>query len=260
MLWLPLAAAAAENAAQIRDLHIQVAGAPTSTVDRKLMVGENFSFTLNENWTLSLDLTTTFPTSPQHHVVSLSSGVFSVSSPLNFKSGHLTLALTPVRLRKLYKHSAVYDLRLMVADHRLAAPLFWSVARVDYETWGEVVDNFTDTEWDFEPPPKTPSPLLTNVFSALMFVPFGLLLVLLVRNGINFGYFPRAPFDALVSLAFVAGLGAFFAFFHHFWKHVTFEKMCVYVLAFIAGLAPLLRGALKGRAKMVASDAKSKSE
>jgi hypothetical protein len=148
----------------------------------------------------------------------------------------------------------------MVADYQLAAPLFWSVARVDYETWGEVVDNFADTEWDFEPPPKTPSPLLTKVFSTVMFIPFGLLLILLVRNGINFGDFPRAPFDALVSLALVAGLGAFFPFFHHFWKHITFEKMCVYVLAFIAALAQLLRGPLKGRAKMVARDAKPKSD
>jgi hypothetical protein len=65
------AAAAAKDAAQIRDLHIQVTDAPTSTVDRKLTVDENFSLTLNEDWTLFIDLATTFSTSPKHHIVSL---------------------------------------------------------------------------------------------------------------------------------------------------------------------------------------------
>jgi ABC-type microcin C transport system permease subunit YejB len=89
-----------------------------------------------------------------------------------------------------------------------------------------------------------------------MFVPFAILVVMLVANGSNFGYFPRVPLDVLVSIAVVAGLGAFFV---HFWLHVTFEQMCVYVLAFVAALGSLLRGTLKGRAKMVARDARSKT-
>jgi hypothetical protein len=228
-----------------------VIGAGDTTVEKKLNIGENMPFGLNDNWTLSLDFAKIFQTSPKHHVVALESGVFSVSSALNFKAEYLTLALAPTRL---HKHSAVYDLRLIVADQRVAAPLFWSVARVEYETWGEFVKTFADTEWDFEPPPKTPSPLLTKVFTGLMFVPFAVLVVMLVANGINFGYFPRAPLDVLVSITFVAGLGAFFV---HFWLHVTFEQMCVYVLVFVATLGPLLRGALKRGSKMVARDARS---
>jgi hypothetical protein len=258
--WLLAAAVVAEDAVEIRDLYLQVVGPNSSLLDKHLTVGENLSFALNENWTLSLDLTTTFLTQPKHQIVALESGVFSVSFLLNFKNGHLTYALAPLKLKKLYKHSGVYNLRIMISDRRLKAPLFWHVGTVEYETWGEVVDNFTDTEWDFEPPPKTPNQLLTRVFTGLMFVPFVILLMLLGINGINFGYFPTSPLDALISLAFVIGLAAFFAFFVHFWKYITFEKMCVYVLAFIVALAPFLRGALTGRAKMVARDDNPKND
>jgi hypothetical protein len=103
---------------------VQVIGGGNTTVEQKLTVGENMPFGLNANWTFSLDLATTFQTSPKHSVVALESGVFLVFSALNVKAGHLTIALAPTRLRKLHKHSAVYDLRLMVADQRLAAPLF----------------------------------------------------------------------------------------------------------------------------------------
>jgi hypothetical protein len=260
LAWILTTAAVAVDAVEIRHLHIHVTDGSNSILDRKIEVGEKVSFELNENWTLSLDLTTTFLSQPRSQVVAIESGVFSVSSPLNFKNGHLTFSFTPAKLRKLYKHSDVYNLKIMVADHRLDSPLFWWVGRIDYTTWGEVVENFTDTEWDFEPPPKTPSPLLTKVFTGLMVVPFAILLLLLGVNGINFGYFPNSPIDALISLVFVAGLGFFFAFFVHFWKYVTFEKMCVYLLGFIAALGPLLRGALRGRAKMVARDAHPKTD
>jgi hypothetical protein len=239
-------------------LTLQVLNHSRGVFEKKLTpVSPPYSFTLNENFTLSLSLAGPFTSAPKHHVVVLESGIYSVSVPFIFKSPALTASLPPVKLRKLYKHSGTYNLRIMVSDRSLQAPLLWHAGIVAYEANGEVVDNFTDVEWDFEPPPKTPGRFLTQVFSLLMFVPFGILLILLLINGVNCGYFPNSFFGAIVSLSFVAGLGAFFAFFVYFWKYVTFEDMFKYLLVILPGLGILLRGALGGRAKMVAKYARS---
>jgi hypothetical protein len=216
----------------------------------KLSPPEATSLSLNENLTLQLALTTTFRSIPKHHVCVIESGIYSVSSPFSYKDKQLTIAFAPSKLRKLYKHAAVYNLRLAVADPSLPAPLFWNVGTIDYETWGEVFDNFTDVDWDFQPDPKTPNPFLTFVFTLVMFVPFGIFLLLLLLNGVNCGYFPRSLLDAGVSLAFVICLGGFFAFFVYFWKFLTFEEMCRDLLGIVPVLGVLLRGALVVRAKL----------
>jgi hypothetical protein len=237
----------------VTGLTLEVRNSTHGILQKKLSLNASpFSFELDENHTLSLTVASTFTSAPKHHVVALESGPYSVSTVLNFKGGALSIALTSAKLRKLYKHSGKYNLRLAIADPLLEAPILWHVAVVDYIALGEVVDNFTDVEWDFTPPPKTPNPLLTTIFTYLMFVPLVVLLGLLLANGVNCGYFPRSFFDAIVSLAFVAGLGAFFAFFVYFWRYVTFEEMFKYLLGIVPLLGILLRGALGGRAKMAA--------
>jgi hypothetical protein len=251
-------ARAFSDASPISKLSIQILDGSKTVSEADLAPPERTSLALNENLTLQLVLATTFRAAPKHQVCVLESGVYSVSSPFSFKERKLSLALHPSKLRKLYKHAAVYNLRIAISDSALSEPFLWEVGTINYETWGEVFDNFSDVEWDFQPDPKTPNALLTFVFTLVMFVPFGVFLLLLLLNGVNCGYFPRSPFDAIVSLAFVIGLGGFFGFFVYFWKFVTFEEMCKDLLVIVPVLGLLLRGALVGRAKMEASHSDQK--
>ena len=185
---------------------------------KELQIGESTTFDLTENQTLSLKLQTQFKSTPKSQVCVLELGVHSVTSLFNFRNGYLTLAFTPKKLSKLYKHSGVYDLKLMINDKVLNSPFFWNIAKVNFIANNEVVDNFTDVEWDFQPPKPTPKPIITQFFTIMMVVAFVILLFLLFANGINCGYFPHNFIDAVFSLAFVASLGAFFVFFVYFWK------------------------------------------
>ena len=247
LVWLVTAALCATPT--VSSLSLRVANSSSTEFSAQLKPGDATAFDLNENHTLHVELATTFTAPPKVHVVALECGSYSVSFPFTFRQGKLSIAFTPLKLRKLYKHAEVYNLRLLVSDPQLKAPLFWDVAKVTYITDGEVVDNYEDVEWDFQPPVKTPSGFVVRVFTLIMFVPFAVLLVLLLANGCNCGYFPRS-IEAVISLAFVAGLGAFFAFFIYFWRYVTFEEMFKYLLVIVPVLGILLRGALVGRAKM----------
>jgi hypothetical protein len=244
--------------ASITLLTLEVLNQSQRILSHKLNPGAPaFPFSLNENHTLALYLKSNFSSSPKHAIMAIESGVYSVTYPFVFKDRILSIVLAPPKLRKLHKHSGKYNLRIVVSDSLMAQPVIWHAGIVGYEANGEVVDNFTDVEWDFTPPPKTPNPMLTEVFTWLTLVPFVILLVLLLVNGVNCGYFPRGFVDAIFSLAFVAALGAFFAFFLYFWKYLTFEDMCKCLLGIAPVLGILLRGALGARAKMVAKDAKS---
>ena len=139
----------------------------------------------------------------------------------------------------------------MVSDESMDSPLFWNVAKVNFVANGEVFDNFTDVEWDFQPPKQTPKVIVTQVFNILMFVPFLILVVLLLINGINCGYFPRNFFYAILSLAFVVAFGGFLAFFVYFWKYIHFEDMIKYTFIALLILGVLLHFALIGRNKEV---------
>lgn len=238
-------------AARIGELTMKVHTGSTVAELRTLKAGETAELDLSENQTLSLALETNFAAAPKNSVAVLESGAHAVTSPFNYRSGSLTLAFTPTKLRRLYKHSGMYDLRLMVSDSAMDAPLFWSVAKVNFIANNEVVDNYTDVEWDFQPPKATPKAAVTRIFSALMFVPFLLLIVLLLANGVNCGYFPHNIFYAAMSLAFVAALGGFLAFFVYFWRYIHFEDMLRYMLGAMLILGVLLRFALVGRSKEV---------
>jgi hypothetical protein len=106
--------------------------------------------------------------------------------------------------------------------------------------------------WDCQPDPKTPYPFLTFVFTLVMFVSFGIFLLLLPLRGFNWGYFPRSLFDAIFSMGFAASLGAFFGFFVYFRKYVTFEEICIYLLVPVPVLGIRLPRALIERANVEA--------
>lgn len=249
LLWLAASSFCAR--AVLSSVQLNVTDQGANVFAQQLKPGETASFDLNENYTLKLELSTTFSTPPKSHAVVFEGGAHSVSFPLSFRQGRLSIVFTPHKLYRLYKHAGSYNIRVMVADPSMDRPIFWHVAVVNYITENEVVDDFTDVEWDFQPPPRTPSAFVTRVFTLVMFVPFGVLMVLLLANGCNLGYFPRS-IEALWSLLFVSGLAGFFAFFIYFWRYVTFEEMFKYLLVIVPVLGILLRGALVGRAKMAA--------
>ncbi|KAH0786355.1 dolichyl-diphosphooligosaccharide--protein glycosyltransferase subunit 2 [Histomonas meleagridis] len=235
----------------IEGLSLTVQQGSTTVEKKELGVGETTSFDLTENQTLSLKLQTQFKSTPKNQVCVLELGVHSVTSVFNFRNGFLTLSFTPKKLQKLYKHSGVYDLKLMINDKVLDSPFFWNIAKVNFIANNEVVDNFTDVEWDFQPPKPTPKPIITQLFTIMMIGAFVILIILLFVNGINCGYFPHNFVDAILSLAFVVSLGAFFVFFVYFWKYITFVDMLKYILCAFVVLGTLLRFALVGRNKMV---------
>ena len=247
LFWL--AASSFCATAQLSSLQLDVTDQTETVFTTQLKPGETAKLDLNENHTFKLDLATTFLAAPKSHVVVFEAGAHSVSFPMSFRQGHLSIVFTPLKLRRLYKHPGLYNVRVMVADPAMERPMFWHVAVVNYITENEVVDNFTDVEWDFQPPAKTPSAFLTRLFTLIMVVPFFVLIVLLLANGLNCGYFPRSV-EALFSMLFTVALGAFFAFFVYFWRYVTFEEMFKYLLVIVPVLGLLLRGALVGRAKM----------
>ncbi|OHT03158.1 hypothetical protein TRFO_06832 [Tritrichomonas foetus] len=214
--------------------------------------GQTTDIELTENQTLALSLETTLKKAPKHSACTLELGMHSIASTFSYTNGKLQLKFTPLRLAKLYKHSGKYSLSILVADDQLEKPFLWNVGTVNFIANNEVVDNFTDVEWDFQPPPATPPAIITYVFTLLMFAPFALLLILLLVNGINCGYFPRNFIDAIFSLAFVGCLGAFFYYFVVFWKSIHFEDMLKSLIPISVVLGVLLRRALIGRAKMVA--------
>ena len=249
-----LAASCFCGSTALSSLSLQVVHGSDIVYQAKLNLGEKTAFDLNENHTLRVQLETRFESAPKSHVIVFEQGTHSVSFPFNFRQGQMTFAFAPSKLKKLYKHGGPYSLRLMVADPSMEHPVFWTVADVNYITENEVVDNFTDVEWDFQPAPRTPPPLVTKVFTILMIVPFVILIFLLLVNGCNLGYFPKSFFDAIASLLFVIALGCFFVFFVYFWRALTFETMFKYLLVIVPVLGLLLRRALIGRAKMAIKD------
>ena len=128
---------------------------------------------------------------------------------------------------------------------------FREIGTVDFIANGEVVDNWTDVEWDFQQPHKDPADSLINLFSMLMYAPLVILVLLLLVNGINCGYFPHNPIYALFSLAFVGAFGAFLYYFLIFWREIHFEDMLKQLCLILPVLGILLFFALQGRAKMV---------
>lgn len=234
--------------------------------DEKLSLGETTSFNLTENETLSLSLATDFAEAPSYTSCVLELGSHAVTSTFKYqKSKSLVADFTPIKLKKLYKHSGKYQLSLLVSDQSSEKPFTWKIGTVDFIANNEVVDNFTDVEWDFQPPPATPKLLITETFNLLMLLPFAILIILLLINGINCGYFPRNFIDAIFSLAFVVCLGAFFGYFYIFWKDIYFEDMIKSLVPISLVLGFLLRRALIGRKKMIVrssqrEDAKPKSE
>lgn len=245
----------------IGKLQIKIKQGNFVSSETELDIGETTNLNLSENETLSLTLSTKFTTAPKHTACSLELGPHSLSFSFQFvNSKALQLSFTPPKLKRLYKHSGNYSLSLLVADKQLENPLIWKVGTVNFIANNEVVDNFTDVEWDFQPPPVTPKPIITKVFSLLMLAPFALLIILLLANGINFGYFPHNFIDAIFSLAFVVGVGAFFYYFYIFWKQIHFEDMIKSLVPISLVLGFLLRRALIGRKKMVIQSQKVKEE
>lgn len=222
----------------------------------KLEQEKQTHFSMTENNTLSVTLMTKYNKAPKSHTLVLEQGIYSIASAMQFKSGNLSLALTKIKLQKLYKHSGEYTLSVLVLDNDMTKPLIWKLGTVDFQANGEVFDNFTDVEWDFQAPKPQPKEIIIKFFTLVQFAPLGIALILLLINGCNCGYFPHNFIDAIVSILFVVSLGAFFVFYVYFWKYIHFEDMLKYLCVAFLVLGVLLRGALVGRAKMVARYAK----
>ena len=214
------------------------------------------STVLNENQTMEILVQTTFDKKPFHSVFLMENSVYHISSPFMFRKPNLQILLNPTTLSKLYKHSGKYSMSMMVADPSLNEPFAWDFGDVEFSANGEVVDNFTDTEWDFQKEGARPKVTITLAFTGLMILPLIVLVVLLFSNKCNCGYFPRS-FDAFFTLVFIASLGALYYLFFVFWKRINFIDMLKYLCIVLPLMGISLRRALIGRAKMAARKPKT---
>lgn len=207
------------------------------------------TISLTENQTLTCKAKSSLDHAPVHAFYVLENGPYSLTGEMVFKN-ELSFRIKPKQLEQLYKHSALYSLKvsILVKDED---PIMKEIAKVQFTANGEVRDNFTDVEWDFQEPHKQPAAIVVKSLTFAMFVPLLVLLVLLCINGCNCGYFPHNFFDAIFSLTFVGALGAFFYYFIVFWRSINFEEMLKQLCIIIPALGLLLRLALSGRAKMV---------
>lgn len=231
---------------------------PTSKKSYNL--GEIPTISCTENETLSFFISTNIKSKPSDSVISIENGIHSISSVMTHKNSQLQATFSPNQLGHLNKHSAVYSVKILIYDSGMDKPLLEEIAKLDFTATGEDVDNFTDVEWDFQPPHPKLGSFKVKIFNVLACVPFGIFILLFFLNGINFGYFPRHFFDAIFSLVFVVSLGAFFVFFIYFWRKIHFEDMIKYLCFIVPVLGLLLRRALIGRAKMVNENSNITSE
>ncbi|EAY22711.1 hypothetical protein TVAG_476400 [Trichomonas vaginalis G3] len=222
---------------------------------------ENMTLDAKPNQVVSLDLTENqtliaklegLKGEAKHAFYVLEQGTYSIVENLQSK-GTYAAKLNPRALAGLYKHPGEYSLKVSIT-YEGEKPIMTEIAKINFIANGEVIDNFTDVEWDFQKPHEQPGAFLVFVFEVASFVPIFILLVLLLINGCNFGYFPRNFFDAIFSITFVVAFGGFLYYFIYFWKHIHFEEMLKQLCVIFPALLILLRLALIGRAKMVARD------
>ena len=221
-----------------------------TVMDTQTIKGNDQAFlTLTENQTLSVDIKSNIKQQPQTAFYVFENLSHAISGNINFKSS-LDFLIKPNQLKSLYKHAGIYSLKMTI-HVKDDDPIMREIAKVDFIANGEVVDNWTDVEWDFQEPHKDPKDKIIQSFKYVMYIPLGILILLLLLNGCNLGYFPHNPIYALFSLAFVVAFGAFLYYFLVFWREIHFEDMLKQLCVIIPVLLVLLRFALVGRAKMV---------
>lgn len=209
------------------------------------------SFNMTENQTVHATIVGP-KTAAKNAFWVLEQGTYSIVDTLSPKTNYVA-KLNPRILTGLYKHPGVYSLKVSIS-YEGETPIMKEIAKIDFIANGEVFDNFTDVEWDFQKPHAQPGRFIVHVFKLVSFAPIGVLIILLLINGCNCGYFPRNFFDAIFSITFVAAFGVFLYYFIIFWKTIHFEQMLLQLCIIFPSLLILLRLALRGRAKMAARD------
>ena len=227
---------------------------------RSYQLGEKPTINCTENQTLVFSIKTSLKTKPKDRLIAMRLGIYEISGNMEFSAPNLYFAFTPQKLARLYKHSGKYSVTALYYADDFPVPVKSDLAYVNFQANNEVFDNFTDVEWDFQPPHPRIGAFKVKIFNILACFPIVFLVILLLLNGINFGYFPRNFFDAICSLAFIFSLGSFFAFFIYFWKNIHFEDMLKYLCLIVPVLGILLRGALRGRANMINNDVHQKKD
>ena len=213
------------------------------------LLGEKPTITCTENQSLSFSIQTNLTTRPKNSIITMRLGVHEISGLMEFTAPNLRFQFTPQKFFELYKHSGIYTVTALYCNS--PPPVKYDLAYVNFQANNEVVDNFTDVEWDFQPPHPRISGSKVYLFNILAFVPICFLIFLYFLNGINFDYFPNNLFDSICSLAFIISLALFFAYFIIFWKKIHFEDMLKSLCFIVPILGILLRGALRGRKRMV---------
>jgi len=243
----------------IQSLNLKVTEGGRTVFEKDIIPGNIVETAMNESSTLTGTISGDFSKSMKYQNFALENGAYSITGSMTYRNNKLSFVINPAKLEKLYKHAGIYNLRIVIHDQSLDEPLIWTVAKIDYKAIGEDKDNFTDVEWDFQPAKKQPKEITIKVFTYATYLPLAVLVILLLKNGFNLGYFPRS-LEALPSLAFIAGFGGFLYYFIIFWKQITFEEMLLKLCMIIPILAILLRYALIGRSKMVLKNQKTENK
>lgn len=212
---------------------------------------------ISENHTMTIRLFSDSNGANMSNYWSIFNSFYSISGLFTLSDKSMTTTIRPRGFEKLYKHSGIYNLEVMVSSSDTAS--VYDIGTIDFYANGEVMDNWTDVEWDFQVPVKQPRKSIIYLFTLLSYLPLVALIVLLSWNDFNFGYHP-STYHAVFTDGFTILFGYLLYRFYVFWRSINFEDFIAELSMIVPILLVFLHFALKGRAMMVRNDKKQKNE
>ncbi|TKR73421.1 hypothetical protein L596_020807 [Steinernema carpocapsae] len=143
--------------------------------------------------------------------------------------------------------SGVYNVRLIVGDFKVAQGFNWNLLDVKLtvpkftpavvkKTQQVIYEKLPEIHHQFREPEARPSQFVSSVFTIICLAPLGLLFILWLTIGINFGNMPLS----IWVLPFHVSLGAIFGLYFWFWLDLNMFQTLNYL--FFIGIATFLFG------------------
>ncbi len=150
--------------------------------------------------------------------------------------------------------SGKYQIHLIVGDAVISNPFSWYVGDIDLKL--QASDTPAEAEVTsgpkpeirhlFREPEKRPPASVSNLFTVLCLLPFGIMIIAWMKIGVNVSGFPFS----LSALGFHLGLGAIFVLYYYFWLELNMFTtikflIMIGVVTFLCGNSLLVRIAEK---------------